>query len=96
VPEIVLPRSFDISAVRGVATELLDALAAEPLTLDAGAVHKIDAAGVQLLCATVAAARAHGTPVVWKAVPGALTEAADTLALGAALGLPDPARQEDR
>ena len=94
--EIVLPRSLDISIVRVVAAEILDALALGELTLDAGAVAKLDAAGLQLLCATMAAARASGTRVEWKGVPPVLETGASTLALTEALGLPGAHAREDR
>jgi anti-anti-sigma regulatory factor len=57
------------------------------LTLDASAVARIDAAGLQLLCAAVAAARSAGRPVSWTAVSDTVIEGARTLALEAALGL---------
>lgn len=84
---ILLPRSFDIATVRTVATELQDALAAGEVTLDATELAKVDAAGLQVLCAAVAAARTTGTRVVWKSVPAALLEGARTLALVDALDL---------
>ncbi len=85
--EILLPRSLDISAVRAVATELQDALAVGEVTIDATELTKLDAAGLQLLCAASAAARAAGAPVTWKAVPPVLADGARTLALTASLGL---------
>jgi len=87
VREIQLPRSLDISAVRAVATELQDALAVGELTIDASALDKLDAAGLQLLCAAASAARAAGARLTWKAVPPVLTDGARTLALTASLGL---------
>lgn len=93
--EILLPRCLDITVVRTVATELLSALTPGELTLDVSAVVKVDAAGLQLLCATMVAARARGAQIRWKGVPAALVDGARTLALGAALELPD-ATQETR
>lgn len=82
-----MPHSLDISAVRTVATELQDAIAVGEVTIDASALTKLDAAGLQLLCAASAAARASGAPVTWKAVPRVLTDGARTLALSDSLGL---------
>lgn len=84
---ILLPRSFDIATVRTVATEIQDALAAGELTLDATETTKVDAAGLQVLCAAMATARSTGTRVVWKNVPAALRDGARTLALDSALDL---------
>ena len=94
VPEILLPRSFDIAVVPAVASELVLALAAGPVTLDAAAVAKVDAAALQLLCAAAVAARIAGAPLTWKAVPTALREGARTLALGDLLGLPPSGASE--
>jgi ABC-type transporter Mla MlaB component len=87
VREIVLPRSFDIAAVKTVATEIQDAIVLGELTLDATAIEKVDAAGLQVLCAAIAAARTSQARVDWKGVPAALLEGARTLALVDALGL---------
>jgi anti-anti-sigma regulatory factor len=88
VREILLPRALDISVVRTIATEISHALATGPLALDASAVAKVDACGLQLLCAAMAMARATGQRVSWKSVPAALLEGARTLALVETLGLP--------
>ncbi len=90
--EIVLPRCLDMAAVRAVATEILDAFAVGELTFDGSCVAKLDAAGLQLLCAAAVAARAAGSQISWKAVPTLLTDGARTLALCDALGLPPEAR----
>jgi len=96
VREILLPRCLDISVVRAVAAELQDALRPGELTLDASAIVKVDAAGLQLLCATMVAARARGAQVRWKGVPPALANGARTLARGVALDLPGSPAQEIR
>lgn len=85
--EILLPRSLDISAVRSVATELQAALAVGEVTVNASELTKLDASGLQLLCAVAIAARTSGTRLVWKAVPPVLTQGARTLALTDSLGL---------
>lgn len=92
VREILLPRSLDIGVVRTVATEILHALTAGELTLDASAITKVDASGLQLLCAATEMARTAGGRVAWKGVPAALTEGAKTLALAETLGLPQETR----
>ena len=94
--EILLPRSFDIAVVRAVAAVILNALALGDLTLDASEVTKIDAAGLQLLCAAVAAARTGGAAVAWKGVPSVLADGARILALADALDLPRAPPQERR
>jgi anti-anti-sigma regulatory factor len=96
VRTICLPRSFDITVVHTVSGELLTALAAGELTLDAGSVTKLDAAGLQLLCAAAAAARKQGVTIRWKDVPAVLIDGARTLALTASIGLPSAATQERR
>jgi phospholipid transport system transporter-binding protein len=88
VRELALPRSLDVSVVGAVAVQLIDAVAVAGLILDASAVARIDAAGLQLLCAAVAAARSAGRPVSWKAVSETVIEGARTLGLSPALGLP--------
>lgn len=95
--EILLPRSFDITAVTTVASDLNQALGLGDLMVDATAVAKVDAAALQLLCAAVISARARHARVAWKGVPAVLADAAQTLALGEVLGLtPAPApTQED-
>ena len=94
--EIVLPRVFDITAVTAVASELVSALAAGEITVDASVVTKIDAAGLQLLCAAAVSARASQTPVVWRGVPSVVEQGAHTLALGDTLGWPRTSPQENR
>jgi ABC-type transporter Mla MlaB component len=96
VHEILLPRCLDITVVRTVAAELQSALIPGELTLDVSSIVKVDAAGLQLLCATMVAARARGAQIRWKGVPAALIEGARTLALAGALELPDPRTQETR
>ncbi|HET7506625.1 MAG TPA: STAS domain-containing protein [Kofleriaceae bacterium] len=94
--EIVLPRSLDITVVRTVAADLLDALAGGELMLDASLVGKLDAAGLQLLCATVVTARASGARVEWKGVSPTLEAGAHTLALADTLGWSRARTQENR
>lgn len=85
---ISLPRSLDITGVSAVSTELVNAIALGELTLDAGAVARVDAAGLQLLCAAAMAARARGTGLRWRGVPAALRDGARILGLTELLALP--------
>lgn len=96
MPKLALPRSLDIAAVSGVSNDLLHALSLGPVTLDAGAVVKIDAAGLQLLCAAVAHARSGGVKLDWTNVPAVLEDGARTLALTEALGWTGARSQENR
>jgi ABC-type transporter Mla MlaB component len=96
VRKIALPGSLDIAIVARVATEIQDALRLGGLAFDAGAITRLDAAGLQLLCAAVAAARSQGVPVDWVDVPRALADGARTLALTEALALPPSGSQENR
>lgn len=96
VPKLALPRSLDIAAVSGLSNELLHALSLGAVTLDAGAVVKLDAAGLQLLCAAVAHARTSGAKLEWTNVPAVLEDGARTLALTEALGWSGAPSQENR
>ena len=95
MPQFVLPRSLDIAAVTAVAAELERALALGELTVDAGAVVKLDAAGLQLLCALAMTARSLGTKLIWTNVPAVLEAGARTLALMDALGWARARSQEN-
>ena len=96
MPVLALPRSLDIAVVTTLATELERALAGGDLTVDASAVVKLDAAGLQLLSALAIAARRLGTQLIWKHVPAVLEAGARTLALTETLGWADRAAQEAR
>lgn len=81
-----LPEAVDITA-EALAAALRDAAAAGELELDATAVRRVDAAGLQLLYAAAVAVRARGGEVRWQAVSHTLHEGARVLGLCAALGL---------
>lgn len=85
---VSLPGLVDITAVTAIAGELVHALDAGELALDARQVTRIDAAGMQLLYAAVVAARDRGHRVHWVGASRAVNEAAATLALAAVLELP--------
>lgn len=94
--EIRLPKTFDITAVSAVAAELTEALGHGDVQLDAGAVVKVDAAALQLLCAAAAAARAQEARLTWTSVPAVVADGAHTLALTDVLGLDRSRPQENR
>jgi ABC-type transporter Mla MlaB component len=62
-------------------------LGAKSVMLEAGALQRVDAAGLQLLAAFVRAARARGTQVEWRAPTAVLRDAARRTGLTAALQL---------
>ena len=80
---VTLPERLDLTAEQLPAT-LREATAAGALVLDGGAVARVDAAGLQLLCAAVAAATGH---VVWQRPSTVLRDAAALLGLTTALQL---------
>jgi anti-anti-sigma regulatory factor len=96
VNEILLPACFDVSTAGAVAAEIQDRLVLGALTLDASAVTRVDAAALQLLCATFAAARASSARVEWRTAAPAVIEGARILALSEALGLPRARPLENR
>lgn len=96
MPTLALPRSLDIAAVSAVSNDLLRALSQGPVMIDAGAVAKVDAAGLQLLCAAAVHARASGVKLDWANVPAVLADGARTLALTEALGWSAARPQENR
>ena len=61
------------------------------LTLEAGAVEKVDTAGLQLLIAFARRIQLLERRLVWGSVSPALRSSARTLGLAAALGLPEAA-----
>jgi len=76
-----LPERVDLGA-EGLLAELRAAALAGAVEVDAAKVARVDAAGLQLLCALVAA-----TQVTWRAPSRVLIDAAATLGLAAALKL---------
>ena len=65
---IVLPVELDVERVEELRDALVRALAAPAIALDGTQVQRIDAAGVQLLCALVLAAERRGVALTWTAV----------------------------
>lgn len=61
-----------------------------PVTLDGGAIERIDTAGLQLLGAFIQALGASGRTIAWHAASPTLKGAAQALGLGGTLRLEDP------
>jgi anti-anti-sigma regulatory factor len=80
-----LPGVVDITS-EDLSQKLRDALLVGPLELEACDVTRVDAAGLQLLCAAALAARASGG-IVWRNPSTALTVGARLLGLAPTLGL---------
>ncbi len=64
------------------------------VTLDVGAVQRIDTAGLQVIATFIREREAHGRQVEWRGHAPALSAAAKFLGLSALLRLPTPAEQE--
>jgi len=77
-----LPETLDITA-EDLLVQLRDAVGAGRLVLDGQAVQRVDAAGLQLLCAAVTAVTGN---VVWMGASPALRDGVRTLGLEAAVG----------
>jgi anti-anti-sigma regulatory factor len=70
---------------------LLQFTSGQPITLNAEPVQDIDTSGLQLLTAFARDMAAAGRPVRWQSAPAVLTQSAERLGLGTALGLSDVA-----
>jgi len=64
------------------------------VTLDIGAVQRIDTAGLQVIATFIRERESHGRQVQWRGHAPAVTAAAKLLGLAALLKLPTPAAQE--
>lgn len=64
------------------------------VTLDIGAVQRIDTAGLQVIATFIREREAQGRQVQWRGHAPALSAAAKLLGLDALLKLPTPAEQE--
>jgi ABC-type transporter Mla MlaB component len=64
------------------------------VTLDVGAMRRIDTAGLQVIATFVRERQSHGREVQWRGTAPALSAAAQLLGLGALLGLPTAAHVE--
>jgi anti-anti-sigma regulatory factor len=83
-----LPAALQIRTVEATGAELRAALARGALRLDGAAVSRVDTAGLQLLVAAIASARAAGVATEWQATSPALIDGARQLGVGALLSLP--------
>jgi ABC-type transporter Mla MlaB component len=81
----------DASSLKSELAKLLDDTGV--VTLDIGAVQRIDTAGLQLLATFVRERESHGRQVQWQGNAPSLATAAQLLGLGALLKLPAPTGQ---
>jgi ABC-type transporter Mla MlaB component len=88
---LALPAECLIGNAASLRESLLGVAANDEVTLDAGAVQRIDTACLQILAAFVRERDAAQHPVKWSAVPDALTERARLLDLDELLALAAPA-----
>jgi len=82
---LVLPETLDITAsdFAGVLRDVTE----RDVVIEGSGVGRVDAAGIQLVCAFVASVRARGGTVAWSSASPALSEAVRLLAVGSAVGL---------
>lgn len=83
---VLLPPHVDISAEM-LASTLRTACAAGAVTVDATAVTRVDAAGLQLLCAAAKALQARGESLCWRTPSRVVVDGARILGLATTLGL---------
>jgi anti-anti-sigma regulatory factor len=85
---ITLPAQMALPQAATLKSELKRALSCGlPVTLDATAVTRVDAAMLQLLSAFVRDRQLNDRGVVWQGVPACVEDAAQRLGLGAALAV---------
>ena len=84
---VVLGDRLTIEQAAAMHAELGRHLGATSIVLEAGALQRIDAAGLQLLTAFMGAAEGRGARVEWRAPSAALHDAACRLGLATALHL---------
>jgi len=88
VPRVVaLGDTLTIEQAAAMHTELVQHLDTTSVVLEAGALQRIDAAGLQLLTAFVRAADGRGARVEWRAPSAVLRDGARRLGLAVALHL---------
>lgn len=81
---------LSVREVHELRDRLLAAVEAGPVVLDAGAVERVDSAGLQLIISLGRSLAARGETLAYSAVSPTLTDVARTLGLAAACALPDP------
>jgi anti-anti-sigma regulatory factor len=82
----------DASSLKAGLAKLLDESGI--VTVDIGAVQRIDTAGLQVIATFVRERESHGRQVQWRGHAPAMSAAAKLLGLGTLLKLPMPAEQE--
>jgi anti-anti-sigma regulatory factor len=82
----------DASSLKAGLAKLLDESGI--VTVDIGAVQRIDTAGLQVIATFVRERESHGRQVQWRGHAPAMSAAAKLLGLGTLLKLPTPAEQE--
>ena len=88
VRAVALPEECGIASAAKLRAALLKRLGdGGSVRIDAGAVQRVDSAGLQVLAAFARDRRAAGRAVEWVSVPGSLADAATLLSLTDALGL---------
>ena len=85
---IALPANCSIRDAAQLKAALLELLPQAAVTIDAGAVERIDTAGMQLLVAFKRDRAANGLGTDWSDVNATWHEAANILGLAGHLGLP--------
>lgn len=85
---IALGEMLTIEQVGAMHAELGQHLGAKRVALDAGALQRVDAAGLQLLTAFVRAAGDRGAQLEWRSPTAVLCDGARRLGLSTALRLP--------
>jgi anti-anti-sigma regulatory factor len=83
-----LPANCSIRDAAQLKTALLGLLPQDSVAIDAGAVERIDTAGLQLLAAFMRDRAANGFGTEWCGVNATLRDAANILGLAGQLGLP--------
>jgi ABC-type transporter Mla MlaB component len=81
----------DASSLKSSLAKLLDDSGV--VTLDVGALQRIDTAGLQVIATFVRERESHGREVQWLGTAQALSNAAQLLGLSSLLKLPTPAEQ---
>lgn len=86
-PIVTLDETLTIEQVGALHAELGRQLGCAQVVLDAGALQRIDAAGLQLLAAFVRTAAGRGAQIEWRSPTAALRDAARRTGLAPALRL---------
>lgn len=87
-PSVQLPAVLDVAGAAALHASLAAKLRAAYVVLDGGGVARVDAAGLQLLCAFRQSAELAGVSCGWNGISDVLREAAQNAGLEAHLALP--------